>query len=362
MIGLLARYILREYLKILGLVFGSLLTVSFFIDLLNKFQRFLKLQVPMGLIIEYSLLQLPTMIFFLMPITILLCTLLTLGSLSKHHEILAMKSCGVNLFSVIMIPLLAIPSGISLFLLSSNLSLIPYTVERTKELKASLIDHKPLKTVFRQDKLWLRQDPQTIMNIGLFDTGLGAMYDVSIYKLSKSFQLEQTIEAKEIRYNGKDWIILSGTQLTYYDNGMIDIAELQNQPIALDERPSDFQQFDLSEDAMKFSDLKRYVDHLQRKGYQTSRYSVELHRKLAAPLMSLVMGMVAIPLGLMGRQGIGIAKGIGLSLLIAFCYWIFYTLCISLGRGGFLTPFLGGWLAHLSFLGIGVGWLAILRQ
>jgi len=315
----------------------------------------------MGLIIEYSLMQLPTMVFFLMPVTILLCTLLTLGSLSRHHEILAMKSCGVNLFSV-MIPLLAIPFGISLFLLSSNLSLIPFTVERTKELKAFLIDHKPLKTVFRQDKLWLRQDPQTFMNIGLFDSTQGVMYDVSLYKLDKSFQLEQSIEAKEIRYNGKNWIILSGIQRTFYDNGTIDIAEIQNQPIALDERPSDFQQLDLSEDAMKFSDLKRYVDHLRRKGYQTSRYSVELNRKLAAPLMSLVMGMVAIPMGLMGRQGIGIAKGIGLSLLIAFCYWIFYTLCISLGRGGFLTPFLGGWLPHLTFMGIGAGLLAYLRQ
>jgi lipopolysaccharide export system permease protein len=361
MILLLTRYILREYLKIFGLVFGSLLTLYFFIDLFDKIQRFLKLQVPMDLIIEYSLLQLPTTIFFLMPVTILLCSLLTLGSFSKHHEILAMKSCGVNLFSVVT-PLLAIPFGISLFLLSSNLSFIPFTVERTKALKASLIEHKPMKTVFRQDKLWLRQDPQTIMNIGLFDPGPGVMYDVSIYKLSTSFQLEQTIEAKEIRYDGRQWIILSGTQRTFHDNGTIDIAAIQNQPIALDERPSDFQQLDLSEDAMKFSELKRYVDHLHRKGYPTSRYNVELQRKLAAPFMSLVMGMVAVPLGLMGRQGIGIAKGIGLSLLIAFCYWIFYTLCISLGRGGFLTPFLAGWLPHLSFLAIGVGWLAILRQ
>src|SRR6266436_10186572 len=104
---LLVRYVLREYLKIFGLIFGSLLILYFFIDVFDKVQRFLKLQASLGIILTYSLLQLPTMIFFLMPITVLLCTLLTLGSLSKHREILAMKSCGVNLFWAIT-PLLVI--------------------------------------------------------------------------------------------------------------------------------------------------------------------------------------------------------------------------------------------------------------
>jgi lipopolysaccharide export system permease protein len=348
-------------MKIFGLIFGSLLLVYFFIDIFDKVQRFLKLQASLGIILTYSLLQLPTMIFFLMPITVLLATLLTLGSLSKHREILAMKSCGVNLFSVIS-PLLAIPFAISLFLLSSNLSFIPFTVERTKTIKASLIDHKPVKTVFRQDKLWLKQDPQTIMNIGLFDSVQGVMNDVTIYKLSKAFTLEQTIEAKEIRYDGQQWVILSGIQRSFHDDGTIDIVTIQNQAISLDERPADFQQLDLSEDAMKFTELKRYINRLRRDGYQTSRYTVELHRKLAAPFMSFIMAMVAIPIGLMGKQGISVAKGIGLSLLIGFCYWILYSVCISLGRGGVLPPFFAGWLAHLSFLSIGAAWLASLRQ
>jgi len=358
---LLIRYIIREYLKIFGLVFGSLLILYFFIDLFDKVQRFLKFQASLGLILTYSLLQLPTTIFFLMPVTVLLSTLLTLGSLSKHREILAMKSCGVNLFSAIA-PLFLIPFGISLFLLSSNLSFIPYTVERTKIIKASLIEHKPMKTVFRQDRLWLKQDPRTMMNIGLFDSVQGVMYDVTIYKLSKTFTLEQTIEAKELRYDGQQWIILSGIQRTFHDDGTIDIITIQNQTIALDEHPADFQQLDLSEDAMQFTVLKRYINRLHRNGYQTSRYAVELHRKLAAPFMSFIMGLVAIPMGLMGTKGISIAKGIGLSLLIGFCYWILYSLCISLGRGDFLPPFLAGWLAHFSFLSIGIGWLVALRQ
>jgi lipopolysaccharide export system permease protein len=358
---LLVRYVLREYLKIFGLVFGSLLTLYLFIDVFEKIQRFMKFQTSMGLILTYSLLQLPTMIFFLMPVTVLLATLLTLGSLSRHCEILAIKSCGVNIFSAIA-PLFAVPFVISLFLLSSNLSLIPFTVERTKAIRASLIEHKPLQTVFRQDKLWLKKDPQTIMNIGLFDSAQGAMYDVTIYKLSKVFTLDQTIEAKEIRYDGRQWIISSGIQRTFHDNGSIDIVPIQNQSIGLDERPADFQQLDLSESAMKFTDLKRYIDRLHRSGYQVSRYAVELQNKLAAPFMSFIVGLVAVPVGLMGKRGISMAKGIGLSLLIGFCYWILYSLCISLGRGGFLPPFFAGWLAHLSFLSIGIGWLATLRQ
>src|SRR5438477_12153257 len=120
---ILVRYVLREFLKIFGLVFGSLLTLYLFIDVFEKIQRFMKFQTSMGLILTYSLLQLPTMIFFLLPVTVLLAILLTLGSLSRHCEILAIKSCGINIFWAIA-PLFAVPFVISLFLLSSKLPLI----------------------------------------------------------------------------------------------------------------------------------------------------------------------------------------------------------------------------------------------
>ena len=229
-------------------------------------------------------------------------------------------------------------------------------------MKASLIEHKQIQTAFKQNKFWLRQDPRTLMNIGLFDVNQRTMYDVSIYKLSEEFDLEQLIEAKEIRYDGRHWNILSGTQRTFHDDGTIEIAAIQNQTMALEERPEDFQQMDLSEDAMKFSEIQRYVRRLEREGYPASRYAVELHRKLAAPFMSLVMAVLAVPVGLMGKQGTSTARGIGLSLLIGFSYWVLYSVCISLGRGGFLPPFLAGWLPHLSFLGIGTGWMISLRQ
>src|SRR4030095_12094025 len=103
----------------------------------------------------------------------------------------------------------------------------------------------------------------------------------TIYKLSKAFTLDQTIEAKEIRYDGRHWIISSGIQRTFHDDGTIDIVTIQNQSIGLEERPADFQQLDLSASAMKFTDLKRYIDRLRRSGYQVSRYAVELHNKLA---------------------------------------------------------------------------------
>ena len=62
---------------------------------------------------------------------------------------------------------------------------------------------------------------------------------------------------------------------------------------------------------MSYSELARYIYDLQQSGFDTMRLRVQLNRKLAYPLITLVMAMLAIPFALsMGKRG-GLA-GIGI--------------------------------------------------
>ena len=72
---------------------------------------------------------------------------------------------------------------------------------------------------------------------------------------------------------------------------------------------------------MSYTELSRYITDLKQSGFDTKRLSVQLNTKIAYPLITLVMAILAIPFALsMGKQGslAGIATAIGL----AIAYWV----------------------------------------
>ena len=71
-------------------------------------------------------------------------------------------------------------------------------------------------------------------------------------------------------------------------------------------------------------------------------------------ILNIIMAMLGIPFALMiGRSG-GMALGITVSVLLGFLYWIFFALCLSLGKNGSLPAFLSAWMANAAFGAIGV--------
>jgi lipopolysaccharide export system permease protein len=70
--------------------------------------------------------------------------------------------------------------------------------------------------------------------------------------------------------------------------------------------------------------------------------------RLAVPWTCLVVVLVALPFGVRsGRRSVlvGVASGI----VICFVYFVLQQLALALGTGGYLPPWLAGWLPNLAF-------------
>ena len=73
---------------------------------------------------------------------------------------------------------------------------------------------------------------------------------------------------------------------------------------------------------------------------------VDLHKKLAFPLVTFVMTLLAVPFGVStGKRGT--LYGIGLGIVIALCYWIVISAFVAVGKGGLLSPALAGWAPNI---------------
>ncbi len=80
---------------------------------------------------------------------------------------------------------------------------------------------------------------------------------------------------------------------------------------------------------------------------------VELQRKFSIPFASLVFAAVAVPLGIRPTRAVR-SRGLTLSLVIIFVYYLLLTLGDNLGSRGALPAWVAMWLpnALLSFVAL----------
>ena len=68
---------------------------------------------------------------------------------------------------------------------------------------------------------------------------------------------------------------------------------------------------------MSFDELSAYIRDLSQSGFDTIRLRVQLNRKVATPVITLIMAILAVPFALsMGKRGslTGIAVAIGVAI------------------------------------------------
>jgi lipopolysaccharide export LptBFGC system permease protein LptF len=103
---------------------------------------------------------------------------------------------------------------------------------------------------------------------------------------------------------------------------------------------------------MSFDELRRYIHDLQQSGFDVVRLRVQLQRKLAVPVVTLVMAVLAIPFSLSAGKR-GAVTGIAVAVGIAGVYEVVSRLFESMGNLSQLPPGLAAWSPDLIFALLG---------
>ena len=320
------------------------LTVDFF----QKIRRFAKYDPSVMDTLLYFTLRIPKTVLDLAPLSVLMAVLLTLGLLSRHSEIIAMKNSGISPIRI-GLPLFVMGLIISVVLSAANLTVVPLSNQRADYVRYITIQKRPPDIHFKQSRIWLRPDRERFMNIKFSDSKNSVLLGVNIYRLNKDFSITEIIDAERIQYNQGKWIVFNGTKRIFHPDGRIESMPLEGFEISLNRTPEDFTRIEKDTDKMTYRELATYVNKLEEDDYSAQRYKVDLYNKMAMPFMSFVIGFIGIPLALGSPMGHGISRTVGLSLIIALVYWIIYSLSIALGYGNVLPAVLSAWLPNILF-------------
>ncbi len=353
--SILTRYMLREILKIFSLCLVGLMTVYLVVDFFEKIRKFIGYGAEPREMALYFLFVAPHVAYQIAPVALLMATLLSLGVFLKNNEITAMRSCGVNL-GRIALPYLGFSAAAAWVLLVFSALVVPDSLVRAAYVRTVLIEEKTPNRPFTSERTWLHTGDQTLINIRSIAPNGATLEGVSLYRLGSQFQLSQLIEAEEARYTERGWVLRTGVHRTLFPDGRFETRPFDERPLSLSHIPEDFNTWlSVKSQEMTLSELGAYARRLKQDGYSFARFLTDYHSRIAFPFVCVVMGIVGFALTLRqtGTRRIGLAKGIGQALLIAFLYWTTHSVAVALGRSGVLMPVIAAWFANVLFVSFG---------
>ena len=141
MLKKLDQYIIHQFTIILCLSVFGFVSIFLIVDLIENLDRFMDNKVPFYVVAQYYGYSLPYFISIGLPMSVLLSTVFSLGTMVKKNEWTAIKASGISLYRI-TIPLML--SGLFLSGVSFTLDnlLVSYGNEKRFEIDRDYVKRK----------------------------------------------------------------------------------------------------------------------------------------------------------------------------------------------------------------------------
>lgn len=347
---ILDRYLFREFLVYLALGLLGFLVIFTVVDVIEKIDVFLDHRAAADLVIRYYLYRAPEIVVQVLPVAMLLSTFLALGQLNKFGELTAMRSTGISLGRILAPVFLTAACGVLISLLLGEWVVPRANLARDRILEQEIQQLSKGPASERADVTYLGGGGR-IYYMRLYIVAERRMREVSVQEF-RDGRLAMRIDAAEANWDGRRWVFAAGYVRTFHGD------EEQARPFerwsndAIAEPPGNFAREGRGPHQMNYMELRAHVIKLRASGARVANYLVDLHMKLAFPLINFIVILIGAPVATRLRAN-SVALGFGLAVTISFTYYAFMQSGKALGHNGALPPYLAAWLGDIVFGGVG---------
>lgn len=245
-------------------------------------------------------LRLLQMLLQVVPIALTLGPLLAMGSLAKHHELVAIKSCGGTMMRIVVPPALTLALIAALSSAALSEWVLPSQISRATQLQDRVFQLRgPRFWNFYFPRRWMRT-PSGFIRVGLLRGGEGR--HIIYLQHDASYRPTQLIQAEKLRYD-KDgyWLLNARCQdLEKADQLPQNYARMRFPeklaPGALQQRLGFPEVFTLSE-------LRSLAQRRLQQGAQVQPFRLAMWRRLGDPLLLLALMFLVIPVAAWAGHG-----------------------------------------------------------
>ncbi len=351
----LHKYWLKEFSKFFCIIQIMVLVLFILIDYLSRLDKFLNADISLVGALGYVLLKVPFMFVQLTPASILLSTIVVFALMNRNNELLAIRSSGISIYFLIKPALLA-GGVLALLMIFLGETFVPVSMSKANHIKNHVIKKRQNYLSIRQD-IWIKSD-DNLVHINFFNPVSKTISGVTITRLNKEFGIQSRIDAAKGYYESGKWRFEDIIEQVHKEESMdykVNLFDEKVIPLAFE--PGDLGEISKKSNEMSLFELMRYVQKVEKEGYDSRVYRVDLNGKIAFPFICIIMVLTGAATGMKPFVKENMPIGIAIGVVIAFMYWISYGFCLSLGYGEILPPVISAWTTNLFFLGFGVLYL-----
>ena len=361
-LSLLDRYVVAMYLHWVLLALVGLLGVFYISTFIDLSDKLFKGQTNAAQLLEYFWFATPQFVYFVLPISALLATLVTIGALTRSSELTVMKACGISLARVAL-PLFALSLAWSGCLFALEEGVLGRSNRRAEAIRHEIRTGQPPPSSLL-NRRWIAGTGDTIYHTRHVDHQRAAVSGLSVYELADGpWRLHRRTFAAHAAFDGgwEGHDVWTRDFPTSTARGAAPVhTSAATLPLPFVDPPETFRTEQPDPAVMGYGELQRYIATLRDRGLDVVSLVVALHRKASFPFVCLVLTLIAVPFAVTTGSR-GALYGVGAGIVLAFSYWVVLSIFGAIGSAGLLTPALAAWAPNVLFGGTAAYFLLTAR-
>lgn len=296
MMKILDKYIFKTIFNTTALVFLILFGVHIFVNFVGEIGDIGKGDYNFLSAVCYVFLSAPQQLYELFPMIVLTGSMLGLGSLANHHELIAMRAAGVS-FQRIAMMMLQVTLILVLIATIIGEGIGPWARHYAEWDKA--IEKSGGSAIETPRGVWLKQNDYFIhIKKVLPDNQLEG---INIYQVNANQQLLKVIYAELAFRQGRHWFLQNVRQtdldvsLEKGSNSIVRAEKIEQMPWKMKFSPHFFTIVSVQPEEMSMYELFRYSKEMKHTNRRSGNFELSFWQRLFRPFAACVMTLLAIP-------------------------------------------------------------------
>lgn len=310
------RYVASTMFKATAMTLVVLVILLIFFGLIDEMDDVGKGDYGMADAFLVAVLSAPRYVFEVFPVAALIGSLIGLGAMAAHGELIAMRGSGYSLHQIVMAVMKAGAVMMLLVFLFGEL-VAPPSEQWGEQHRTEKIEGKvTLKTRYG---FWAR-DGRAFVNIRSILPG-GRLEDIYVYEFDDEKRLTLSTYAKRAEHQGDHWLMFQIDQSEVSVDGVSQrTLERARWESLLD--PGLLSAIVIQPTMLPIDELYSYIRVMRDNNQSATEYEVAFWVKLATPLATLVMLFITVPFVLGHQRSVSMGQRIFLGVALGMAFYM----------------------------------------
>lgn len=286
---ILDRYIAITVLNAIALVTLMLVGLQLFILFVDQFGDLGRMDYGIVQATWFVLLQLPYQVYLFFPIASLLGSLIGLGVLANHSELIVMRSAGMSIMQVTS-AVFRVALLLVIFVSIFGELLVPFLSQYANNYKTMAISGG--QTLRTSKGFWMRHHNDFISVKSVEPNSV--LSGVNQFHFNKQHQLLFARYIDKVQYAATGWIAYD-VQQTNFLGDHLHSKTFATMPWEISVKPKLLAISSIEPDEMSLRELRRYIREQKHTHQNTHIYQIAFLQRIVQPFTTMVMMILAIP-------------------------------------------------------------------